>query len=69
MNFFLCGSGFRSNFFVVHFKGNLLHMDSKTDLTTNGLILEVFVGICLISSPSYLQGLKSARNAQKVVLF
>ena len=41
-----------------------LQLDSKTYLTTNGLLLEFFVGICLVSSFSYLRGLKSARIAQ-----
>ena len=41
-----------------------MQLDSKSDLATNGLILGFFVGKWLLSSTSYLNGLKSARIAQ-----
>ena len=41
-----------------------LYLESKTDLTTTGLFLEFCFGKCLISSTSYLHGLKFARIVQ-----
>ena len=38
----------------------LSHLDSKTDLITNGLILKFFIAIWLFSLTSYLYGLKFA---------
>ena len=46
-----------------------LQLDSKSDLTTNGLILGFFVGKWLFSFTSYLCGMKSARNAQLLFFF
>ena len=42
---------------------------SKTHLTTNGFILKFFVRMCLVSSLSYLHGLKVARIAQSCFCF
>ena len=44
-------------------------LDSKSDLTTNGMILGFFVGNWLLSLTSYLYGLKSARVAQLLFFF
>ena len=46
-----------------------LHLDSKSDLTTNGIIFGFFVGKWLFSLTSYLYGLKSARDAQLFFYF
>ena len=46
-----------------------LQLDSKNDLTTNGLISGFFVGNWLLSPTSYLYGLKSARIAQFLFFF
>ena len=46
-----------------------LHLDSKSDLTTNALILGFFVGKWLLPLTSYLCGVKSARKAQLLFLF
>ena len=40
-----------------------MQLDSKSDFATNVLVLEFFVGICLVSL-SYLHELKTARTAQ-----
>ena len=63
-SFFICGSGFRWMFSrtALFWKG--LQLGSKTDLTTNGLTLEFFVGICLVSLTSYLLGRKFSWFAQ-----
>ena len=65
MSFFSYVPGFGLKFFVLHFDGNKrLQLDSKSDLTKEGLILGFFVDKWLLSSTSYLYGLKSARIAQ-----
>ena len=61
--FSICGSGLSLTFSRIPFLRKSLHLDSKTDLTTNGLNWSVFVGVVLGSLFSYLQGLKSARIA------
>ena len=60
MSFFIYVSGFRLNFYCFAVSRKRLKMESKIDLTTTGLFLEFFVGICLVSSTSYLHRLKSA---------
>ena len=46
-----------------------LQLDSKSDLTTNGLILGFFVGKWLLWLTSYLYGLKFAKIAQLLFFF
>ena len=46
-----------------------LQFDSKSDLTTNGLIVGFFVEKWLLSLTSYLYGLKFARIAQLLFFF
>ena len=58
--FFSCVSGLKLNFSRIAFWRKRLQLDSKNDLTTYGLILEFFVGLCLVSSTSYLHGLNIA---------
>ena len=64
MSFFSCVSGFILKFSRIALWRKRLQLDSKSDLTTNGLILAFFNGKGLISLTSYLYGLKSARHAQ-----
>ena len=61
--FFRCFSDFRLNFSRVAIRRKRLQLDSKSDLISTGLISEFFVGLCFVSSTSYLRGLKSARLA------
>ena len=67
--FFSCVSGFRLKFFHIALLRKRLQLDSKSDLTTNGLILGFFVGKWRLSLTSYLCGVKSARNAQFIFFF
>ena len=67
--FFSCVSGFRLKFFRFALLRKRLQLDSKTDLTTNGFILEFFVGKWILSLTSYLYGLKFARIAQLLFFF
>ena len=69
LSFFSYVSGFRLKFFRIALLRKRLQLDSKSDLTTNGLILGFFVGKWLLSLTSYLYGLKSARNAQLFFFF
>ena len=46
-----------------------LQLDSKTDLTRNGLILEFFVSLGLASLSLYLHGLKYAKFAEMFFSF
>ena len=69
MSFFTCGSGFILKFSRIALWRKRLQLDCKSDLATNGLILGFFVGKLLLSSTSYLYGLKSARIAQLLVSF
>ena len=57
----ICGQCLRLNFSRNAFLRKSLHLDSKTDLTTDGLNWSVFVGVVLGSLLSYLHRLKSAR--------
>ena len=68
-SFFSCVSGFRLKFSHIALLRKRLKMDSKSDLTTNGLILGFFVGKWLLSLTSYLCEVKSARNAQLLFFF
>ena len=67
--FFSCVSGFRLKFSRIALLRKRLQLDSKSDLTTNGLILGFFVGKWLLSLTSYLYKLKSAGIAQLLFLF
>ena len=68
--FFLsCVSGFRLKFSRIALSWKRLQLDSRSDLTTNGLILGFFVGKCLLSLTSYLFELKSAGIAQLLFFF
>ena len=69
MSFFSYVSGFELKFSRTVLWGKLLQLDSKSDLTTNGLTLNVFVGKWLPSLTSYLCGLKSAGIAQYFFVF
>ena len=62
-------SGFRLKFSRIAPWRKRLQLDSKSDLNTNGLILGLFVEKWLLSSTSYLYGLKSAKIAQLLFLF
>ena len=64
MSFFICIPVFRLKSSRIEVSRKRLLMKSKTDLTTTGLFLEFFVRICLVSSNSYLHGLKAAWIAQ-----
>ena len=67
--FFSCVSCFRLKFSRIALWRKRLQLDSKSDLTTNELILGFFVGKWLLSSTSYLYGLNSARVAQLLFFF
>ena len=69
MSFFSCVSGFRLKFSRIALLRKRLQFDSKSGLTTKGLILGFFVGKWLLSLTSYLCGVKSARNAQLLFFF
>ena len=69
ISFFSCVSGFRLKFSRIALLRKRLQLDSKSDLTTNGLILGFFVGKRLLSLTSYLRGVKSARNAPLFFFF
>ena len=69
MSFFISVSGFRLKLSRFALLWKRLKLDSESDLTKTGLFLEFFVGLCLISSTSYLYGLKSARIAKTLFLF
>ena len=60
MSFFISVSGLSLKFARIALLWKRLQFDSKSDLTTNGLILESFVGIWLSLLTSYLQGLNYA---------
>ena len=67
--FFSCVSSFRLKFSPIALWRKRLQLDSKSDLTTNGLILGFFAIKWLLSLTSYLCGLKSARDAQMLFYF
>ena len=62
------GYFFEVEIFRIAVSRKRLQLDSKTDLPRTRYFLEFFVGTSLISSISYLHGLKSARIAQ-ILLF
>ena len=62
--FFSCVSGFKMKFSRIALWRKRLQLDSKNDLTTNGLILGFFVRRKLLLLTSYLYRLKSARVPQ-----
>ena len=62
--FFSYVSGFRLKFSRIALWRKRLQLDSKSDLTTNGLILGFFNAKWPLSLTSYLYGLKSAGIAQ-----
>ena len=67
--FFSCVSGFRLKFSCIALLRKYLQLVSKSDLTTNGLILGFFVGKWLLSLTSCVCGVKSTRNAQLLFFF
>ena len=67
--FFCCVSGFKLKFSRTALWRKRLQLDSKSDLTTNRLILGFFVRNWLLSLTSYLYGLKSARIAPFLSFF
>ena len=69
LSFFSYVSGFRLKFSSIELWRKRLQLDSKSDLTTNGLILGFFVRKWLLSLTSYLYGVKLARNAQLLFFF
>ena len=66
---FSCISCFGLKFSRIALWRKRMQLDSISDLTTNGLILEFFVQKWLLSSTSYLYGLISARIAQLLIVF
>ena len=60
---------FRLKFSLIALWRKRLQLDSKNDLTPNGLILGFFVGKWLLSSTSCLYGLKSATIAHLFFFF
>ena len=69
LSFFSYVSGFRLKFSRIALWRKRLQLDSKSDLTTNGLILGFFVGKWLLWLTSYLYGLKFAKIAQLFFFF
>ena len=67
--FFICVLGFNWNFSHIALLRKFLQLDSETDLTTNGLILEFFDAIRLFLLPSNLHRLKLAWVAQRCYFF
>ena len=61
MSFLSCVSGFRLKFSIALLRKRL-QLDSKSDMTTHGLIVGFFVGKWLPSLTSYLYGLNFARK-------
>ena len=62
-------SGFRSTFSRIAVLRKCLQMDSKSDLTTNVLMLVFFVGERILSLTLCLYGLRSASVAQLLFSF
>ena len=69
ISFFSYVSGCGSKFSRIALLRKRLQLGSKSDLTTDGLILRFFVGKRLLSSTSYLYRLKSAGIAQLLFLW
>ena len=69
LSFFSYVSGFRLKFSSIALLRKRLQLDSKSDLTKNGLILGFFVGKWLLWLTSYLYGLKFAKIAQLLFFF
>ena len=69
MSFFICLSGFRLKFSRIALLRKRLQLDSKSDLTTNGLILEFFVGVRIFSLTPYLHVLNFAWIARMCCSF
>ena len=67
--FFTCVSGFRLKFSRIALWRKRMQLDSKSGLTTNGLIPRFFVGKWFLSWTHYLYGLKSARTAHLLFFF
>ena len=67
--FFSYVSGFKLKFSPKALLRKRLHLDSKNDLTTNGLVLGFLVRLYLNLSTSYLHGLKSAWTAHLLFFF
>ena len=69
LNFFSYASGFRMKISRIALWRKRLQFDSKSDLTTDGLILEFCVGKWLLPLTYYPCGLKSSRIAQLLLFF
>ena len=69
ISFFCWVSGYGSKFSRIALLRKRLQLDSKSDLTTDGLTLGFFVGKWLLLMTSYLYGLKSAGFAQLFFFF
>ena len=59
--FFSCVGQFWFEFSCIALLLKRLHSGSKTDLTINGLIVEIFVELCFVLSSSYLHVLRLPR--------
>ena len=68
-SFFSCVSCFRLKFSPIELWRKHVQLDSKSDLTMNGLIFGFFVGKWLLLLTSYLYGLKFAWYAQLLFYF
>ena len=66
---FSCAAGFRLKFSRIALWRKRFQLDSRSDLTTNVLFMEIFVEKWLVSLNSYLFGLKSARIDELIFLF
>ena len=64
VSFFSCVLGFWLKFSRIALWRKRMQLYSKSDLTTNGVILGFFVGKWILSLTSYLYGLKSGGIAQ-----
>ena len=62
--FVICVLGFSLKFSRLAFLLEQFYLGSKSDPITDGFILESFVGMCLVSSSSYLHGPKVVKIAQ-----
>ena len=69
MKFFKLCFRFRMKFSRIALWGERLHLDSKSDLTMNWLILGFFVQKRILSFTSYLYGLKSEKKCSIVYHF
>ena len=69
MSFLFWISDSKMKFTRVALSRKRLQLESESDLTTTGLFLEIFVGICLVPSTSCPHGLKTAWIAHFLFFF